>query len=105
MNKYFDPFGPENFERTFVKRNTKFNESKEEIIENNLEGLSQYFTAPNIRNKVKHPFFLATKFSNCVKIYYNTKAHPDILEVSILNRKIKIKVNKPINRLAINDTS
>ena len=83
MNKYFDPFGPENFEKTFVKRNTKFNESKEEQIENNLEGLSQYFTAPNIRNKVKHPFFLATKFSKCVRIFYNRKFHPDILGVSI----------------------
>jgi len=69
--KYFDPFPADTFEKTFIKRNTKLNESKEEIIENSLGGLSQYFTAPNIRNKVKHPVFLAAKFSNCVRLFYN----------------------------------
>ena len=52
MYKYFDPFLPESFEKIFIKRNSRQYESKEEIIENSLEGLSQYFTAPNIRNKV-----------------------------------------------------
>lgn len=27
----------------------------------------------NILNQVKHPIFLAVKFSNCVKLYYNSK--------------------------------
>ena len=71
MCKYFDPFPPDTFEKTFIKRNTKLNESKEEVIENSLGGLSQYFTAPNIRNKVKHPVFLAAKFSNCVRLFCN----------------------------------
>ena len=51
-HKYFDPFAPEAFEKKFIKRNNKQNDGREELIDNSLEGLSQYFTAPNIRNKV-----------------------------------------------------
>lgn len=43
------------------------------MIRNDPEGFYNYITAPNIRHKVKHPVFLAIKFSNCVKIYHNTK--------------------------------
>jgi len=41
-------------------------------INNDFQGLFDYFTAPNIRHKVRHPIFLAIKFSNCVKFYYNS---------------------------------
>lgn len=51
-HKYFNTFYPDAFEKTFIKRNSKQSDGKGELIENNLEGLSQYFTAPNIRNKV-----------------------------------------------------
>lgn len=60
-NKYFDPFYPDAFEKTFIKRNSKQNDGKEELIENSLEGLSQYFTAPNIRNKVRHQLGFSIK--------------------------------------------
>jgi len=36
-----------------------------------LLGLYNYFTAPNIRHKVKHPIFLIIKFTQCVSLYYN----------------------------------
>lgn len=40
-------------------------------INNDIDGLFNYLTAPNIRHKVKHPLFLCQKFSNAFKILYN----------------------------------
>lgn len=45
-------------------------------IKNDSEGFYNYLTAPNIRHKVKHPLFLAIRFSNCASIYYNTEKMP-----------------------------
>lgn len=41
------------------------------VIDNSLRGLHDYLTAPNIRNKVKHPLFLAMKFDYCFSIFAN----------------------------------
>jgi len=43
----------------------------ENPIENNLKGLYDYLTAPNIRDKVKNPLFLSIKFDKCVNLYYD----------------------------------
>ena len=43
-----------------------------EVITNSLEGLINYFSAPNIRHKVKHPLFLCYKFSSCIKLFINS---------------------------------
>ena len=56
-------------EKSLVKRKKKDAESIQEEITNDITGLTNYFTAPNIRNKVKHPLFLAQAFYNCVKLY------------------------------------
>jgi hypothetical protein len=45
----------------------------EEKISNDIIGLVNYFSAPNIRNKIRHPIFLALKFNEAVKLYYNPK--------------------------------
>lgn len=37
-----------------------------------MEGFINYLSAANIRYKVKHPLFLAIRFSGCFSIYYNT---------------------------------
>jgi len=66
-----NPFSPDNFTKRFVKRETKKKESIEEDIQNNIEGFFSYLTAPNIRNKVKHPVFLSVRFSNCISLFYN----------------------------------
>ena len=47
--------------------------SNEERITTDIWGLVNYFSAPNIRNKIRHPLFLALKFSECVNLYYNPK--------------------------------
>ena len=54
------------------KRNKKKTEAIQEDISNDFKGLINYFTAPNIRNKIKHPLYLAFKFNKCVSIFYNT---------------------------------
>ena len=59
-------------EKSFIKRDSKIKFSAEEEISSNVEGLINYFSAPNIRHKVKHPLFLAIKFSQCIKLYINT---------------------------------
>lgn len=68
-----EPFGYENIEREFIKRENKSKIDSEVLIKNDAEGFYSYITAPNIRHKVKHPVFLAIKFSFCVKIGYNSK--------------------------------
>jgi len=76
LSSFIDPFLPENMDKKFIKRESKRKYNSDESIDNNIEGLSNFFSAPNIRHKVKHPLFLAVKFSNCVKIYYNTNIIP-----------------------------
>lgn len=39
-------------DKTYYKRKGKKNESFEDQIKDNINGLYNYFTAPNIRNKV-----------------------------------------------------
>lgn len=47
-------------------------EVSEVEIGNSAEGLYNYLTAPNIRNKIKSPFFLYLRFSKVLKMWYNT---------------------------------
>jgi hypothetical protein len=47
--------------------------ANEERITPDIIGLINYFCAPNIRNKIRHPLFLALKFSGCVSLFWNPK--------------------------------
>lgn len=76
MISFVEPFMPDNLEKAFIKRENKKRNDAEIIINNNNEGLFNYLTAPNIRHKVKHPLFLSLKFSQCVKLFYNTNMLP-----------------------------
>lgn len=64
-----------------------------EEINNSLEGFISYFTAPNIRNKVKHPLYLAYKFDQCVKLYYNLDKYENRQPESIILKTIDILLN------------
>ncbi|EAR93220.2 zinc finger transcription factor sma protein, putative (macronuclear) [Tetrahymena thermophila SB210] len=75
-NYFFDPFLPESLDRKYVKRFSRKKHSKDLPIENDINGLSNFISAPNIRFKIKHPVFLAIKFSYCVKMYHNTNLIP-----------------------------
>lgn len=52
-----------------TKRETKNKFVKMINIENSIIGFINYFTALNIRNKIKHPIFLALRFSSLIKIF------------------------------------
>jgi len=84
MSSFVEPFLPENLDRAFIKRENKKKNDTEIKIFNNLDGLFNYLTAPNIRHKVKHPLFLALKFSHCVKLYYNTSILPGVKSEQLL---------------------
>ena len=91
MSSFVEPFLPENLEKIFIKRENKRKNDIEIQIYNDVDGLFNYLTAPNIRHKVflsiyylfilikcliykvKHPLFLSLKFSKCVKLYFNSK--------------------------------
>lgn len=40
-------------------------------IEPDYNGLVNYFGAHNIRNKIRHPLFLALKFHQIISLHYN----------------------------------
>eukprot|EP01017_Pseudomicrothorax_dubius_P038054 TRINITY_DN5649_c0_g1_i2.p1 TRINITY_DN5649_c0_g1~~TRINITY_DN5649_c0_g1_i2.p1 ORF type:complete len:292 (+),score=59.27 TRINITY_DN5649_c0_g1_i2:68-943(+) len=68
---YFEPFSPEKIENRFIKKENKKRIGSEIEINGDVDGLLNYLTAPNIRNKIRHPIFLVLKFSQAVSIYYN----------------------------------
>ncbi len=55
----------------YCKRVSKDKRMAEVAINNDVDGLCSYLTAPNIRNKIRHPLFLTLKFSSCVFLYYS----------------------------------
>ena len=63
MNSFVQPFPPESLNKEFIKRENKKKSDLEININDDKEGLFNYLTAPNIRHKVKHPLFMAIKFS------------------------------------------
>ena len=71
MNSFVQPFPPESLNKEFIKRENKKKSDLEININDDKEGLFNYLTAPNIRHKVKHPLFMAIKFSVSCQLYYN----------------------------------
>lgn len=52
MNSFYDLFPPDIFDKQLVKRKKTEKEQVSEEIRNDIIGFTNYFTAPNIRNKV-----------------------------------------------------
>lgn len=61
----------------------------ETTINDDFQGLHDYFTAPNIRRKIRHPIFLAIRFASCVKFFYNTAVFPSSYVFFPVNLKLK----------------
>jgi hypothetical protein len=74
-----EPFSTDQLEKEFIKRENKSRTEQEIEIKNDPEGFYNYLTAPNIRHKVKHPIFLAIRFSNCISILYNQEKIAELL--------------------------
>lgn len=73
----FVPFPPKELERKFIKKTTNAKGVLvEEEITNSWEGLLAYFQAPNIRFKIRHPLFLAIRFSRVLVILRDSLRFP-----------------------------
>ncbi|CAD8144599.1 unnamed protein product [Paramecium pentaurelia] len=69
QNSFTELFHYQFFDSIIIKRETKNKTLKIIKIENSITGFINYFTASNIRNKIKHPIFLALRFSSLVKLF------------------------------------
>lgn len=69
QNSFTELFNYQFFDSIIIKRETKNKTLKIIKIENSITGFINYFTASNIRNKIKHPIFLALRFSSLVKLF------------------------------------
>jgi len=54
-------------------------ESARREIDNSFDGLRNYLSALNIRNKCKHPLFLVLRFNSCVGLWYDPSSGGDPL--------------------------
>lgn len=80
----FVPFEPKELDRTFIKKVTNSEGVLvEEEITNSWEGLLAYFQAPNIRFKIRHPLFLAIRFSNVLVILRDALRFPQESEEAL----------------------
>lgn len=80
----FVPFEPKELDRTFIKKTTNAEGVLvEEEITNSWEGLLAYFQAPNIRFKIRHPLFLAIRFSNVLVILRDSLRFPQESEEAL----------------------
>lgn len=80
----FIPFEPKELDRTFIKKATNSEGILvEEPITNSWEGLLAYFQAPNIRFKIRHPLFLAIRFSNVLVILRDALRFPQESEEAL----------------------
>lgn len=71
LKPFIEKFPIESLRRFYAKKEKKNQQMIENKIENNLRGLYDYLTAPNIRDKVKNPLFLTVIFPACVKLFYD----------------------------------
>lgn len=80
----FVPFEPKELDRTFIKKTTSPKGVLiEEEITNSWDGLLAYFQAPNIRFKIRHPLFLAIRFSNVLVILRDALRFPQESEEAL----------------------
>lgn len=71
LRPFWDFFSLDSLRRAYVKKEKKNGVVIEKRIEDSLEGLYDYLTAPNIRDKVKNPMFVAARFPGCVDLFYD----------------------------------
>lgn len=76
----FSAFDVDTFSRVYVKKSSvKGNgaaSTVEEVIDNSAVGLLRYFTAPNIRNKSRHPLLLVVRFSAALLLSRDVERYP-----------------------------
>ncbi|CAD8059561.1 unnamed protein product [Paramecium sonneborni] len=69
LHSFTELFPYDLLDAIIIKRETKNKTFKMIKVDNSITGFINYFTASNIRNKIKHPIFLALRFSSLIKIF------------------------------------
>ncbi|CAD8114922.1 unnamed protein product [Paramecium sonneborni] len=69
---FLDLFPPSLIDQIFYKRENDKQNSQFNKIDNSLQGFVNYYTSANIRNKIKHPLFMAMKFPKCIRLFINS---------------------------------
>jgi hypothetical protein len=67
-------------------------------IPNSTEGFINYYGAQNIRNKIKHPFYIAYHFDRVFKLYSNSELNtplPNILTIIESSRLLEGTTKNP----------
>ncbi|GAB0491726.1 hypothetical protein MMPV_002981 [Pyropia vietnamensis] len=76
----FSAFDVDTFSRVYVKRSSVKGRGPtstvKELIDNSALGLLRYFTAPNIRNKSRHPLLLVVRFSAALLLSRDVERYP-----------------------------
>lgn len=76
----FSAFDVDTFSRVYVKKSSVKGSGAaatvEEVIDNSAVGLLRYFTAPNIRNKSRHPLLLVVRFSAALLLSRDVERYP-----------------------------
>ena len=101
LRAFVEIFPIESLRRKYQKKEKKNNIIIENTIENNLKGLFDYLTAPNIRDKVKNPLFLAVKFNECVSFYYDADVLQKEKTEEIIKYYVKSLQNHYISTITI----
>lgn len=58
-----------------------------------IYGFIKYYTAANIRFKIKHPYYIGYHFQNIFDIYYNSEEAKDPVEVLEIVYENELKEN------------
>ncbi|CAK58402.1 unnamed protein product (macronuclear) [Paramecium tetraurelia] len=96
QNSFTEIFPYQLIDSKIIKRETKNKILKIIKIENSIIGFINYFTASNIRNKIKHPIFLALRFSSLIKLFVDQ----EMLDSSTnIVTQIQNHLNNIINKL------
>jgi len=70
---YINPFSSSDLSRIFINKSKRDGNYTHTFgIDDSMEGLYNYLTASNIKNKIKHPVFLAIKFPQTLRLFYNS---------------------------------
>ena len=73
-------------------------------VNDSLEGLNNYLTAANIRNKIKHPLYFAIKFSKVFNIYFHNSLFEGKFSVKLYFIKI-VDVMKKFQKKLVKELS
>ncbi|KAM3130109.1 hypothetical protein pb186bvf_017815 [Paramecium bursaria] len=104
LTSQVQPFHPYLLQKNLIIRQGKGNQFLQ--VDDSATGFNQYLVAQNIRQKCRHPYFLAQKFQSIFNLYYNAKfvgGHQTIEQILIqIQRTLIETIYKKDDKLKFN---